>query len=855
MSRSKSIASSTAALELRVALRRLAKRPLATLAVLLSLALSLALASLVLSVADRLLVRPLPWIADFEDLVVLQRVAPEGKHGDGSLSWLDLETIRRQAETSQRGSFPAAGVSGHYATFLGLADANAASAGTRRIEAVVHSDGYGDTLGISPRLGRWPKDEPGGAAEAAIGHRLWLDLGGDPKILGRTIRLQGHGVEVVGVLPEGFVGTDHVHRPQVWIPIATFERLATGIDGQWVAKRDAKTWLTVMARMRGGGWTQEGALTRLHDLLADERPDVWQDYGLAGVPLLHRAFGGSELREAIERHLALLALTLLGALGVAYGNAAVLVTTRAVDRRAGWSLRAALGAERRQLAAASSLEGLLLAVTSMAVAPFFVFLLTPLIRHLQLPGDALIDVTVGARQLAPCLVLGTLGVVLLTLAPGLAAAVARGTRFTAPYSRAAMSFGAAASSKATASRQLFVAAQVALTFVALGAAFQLVRTVHAYRQVDAGISTEASSNVLAVGLDVGAAGHDGADALDAFRQIDHTLRAVSGVESASLAATLPLLRSGPMVNLTLQAEGADPPPDGGPHTALHALVGSGFFSTVGRQTLEGRDFEPGDDEASAPVVIVNRTLADRLWGDRSALGRQVRLVAAEDPYTVVGVVADGRYAGLSGPAEPTLYMAHAQSARSLVATSLATSATVLVRLRGPAGRGASKRLTGDIRAAVAQVDPAVPVVSIQPLRELIEGHFAVERQVSAILVAVAGALLLFSLLGVYGGLTHSFVRQRRPLAVRAALGAGRRHLLAGLAADTGRSLALGLLAGAWLVPPTSALLRGLLFGVSMDSSGSWLAAVAILLTAVALAGLDPARQALSLEVTTLLREE
>ena len=187
----------------------------------------------------------------------------------------------------------------------------------------------------------------------------------------------------------------------------------------------------------------------------------------------------------------------------------------------------------------------------------------------------------------------------------------------------------------------------------------------------------------------------------------------------------------------------------------------------------------------------------------------------------------------------------------MIARSLATSATVLVRLRGKS----SPALLRDVRAAVAAVDPAVPVLWIRPLQDVIEDHYAIERQVASILVAVASALLLFCLLGIYGGLAHSFVHQRGELAVRTALGATRCHLMSRLAAPTGRSLLLGLLAGVWLVAPTSALLDRLLFGVEAGSPTSWLAAAGVLLGAVLLAGVDPVRGVLTLETAAMLRDE
>lgn len=837
------------ALEFRVALRRLAARPLATCAVLLSLTLGLALVSLVLSVSDRLLLRPLPGVEQSADLVVIERTTQDPRGGNTSLSWLDFLALRSAFEQT-----PEVDVAAFYATRLGLASSLDAGTqlGTRRIDAVVHSDGYGDTLGVVPLLGRWPRDQAAGIAEAdddgsgdtgsglevALGHRLWTDLG-RPDALGSLLRLQGHSVLVVGVLPAGFVGTDHSHQPQAWVPISTFEHLATGIDGQFAAKRDDKAWLQVVSRFGSTAVVPDGQLESLRNELARARPEAWKDRGLAAVPLVHRAFGGAERRAALERHLSLLLVALGCAFVVAYANAAGLVAIRTADREGEWQLRAALGAGRSRLVAAASLEGLLLGVGALVAAPACGVLLWPLIRHLRLPDDALVDVAFDPRQIAPVLLLGALGALVLAATPALTLAVRRRMD------------GTGSARSGSLARQLLVAAQVALAFVALGAAIQLVQTVNAYRQVDPGVSADASDGLLAVGLDVGAAGHDGAHALDAFRQIDHRLRAVPGVDGASLAATLPILDSGPMVNLTIEAEGADSPPSGEHHVALHALVGSGYFSTVGRALLEGRDFSPFDDAAASPVLIVNRTLAERLWGERTALGRQIRLVAAQDPYTVVGVVEDGLYAGLRDTAQPTLYMAHAQSGRSMIATSLATSATVLVRLGG----APSSRLLRDVRAAVAAVDPAVPVLWIRPLRQLINDHFAIERQIASILVAVASALLLFCLLGVYGGLAHSFVHQRGELAVRTALGARRRHLMARLAAPTGRSLLLGLLAGVLLVAPTSALLDRLVFGIEAGSPASWLAAAGVLLGAVVLAGVDPVRGVLTLETAAMLREE
>ncbi|MDA8018056.1 MAG: ABC transporter permease [Thermoanaerobaculia bacterium] len=840
----------SAALELRVACRRLAARPLTSLAVFASLTVGLALVCLVLSVADRLLLRPLPVVDAPEDLVIVERTSSDPRGGNTSLSWPDFEALRRSLH-------PGSETAAFYPTQLGLsavspddspdpesAERTPLEVGTTRLRALIHSDGYGETLRVTPTLGRWPRDLPADdqqtapGLEAALGHDLWLELGGRAEILGRTIRLQGRVATVVGVLPPGFVGTSHLHRPRIFVPISTFERLATGIDGQFAAKRDEKAWLQVIARLGAdvGASAGDGLLLRVRDELEAVRPEAWHDRGLAAVPLIERAFGGADRRTALEHHITLLLSALGCAFLVAYANAAGLVAIRASDRDDEWKLRSALGADVKQVRAAASLEGLILGLSALAAAPLCSFLLLPLIRRLRLPQGAQVDVVLDARQLVPMLVLGVLGTFLLAVTPTWT--LAFGKRRARPHS-------------ASSARQLFVAGQVALAFVALGCAFQLVRTVEAYRQVDSGVSSEASDRLLAIGLDVGAAGHDGAAALDSFQQIDQALQRVAGVEGASLAATLPLLDSGPMVDLTIQAQGADPPPSGEHHAAHHALVGSGFFSTIGRPVLEGRDFALSDDASAPPVLIINRSLATRLWSDRSALGRQMSLVMAEEPHTVVGVVEDGRYATLGEESKPTLYMAHAQSSYSMIAASLATSATVLVRSELPA----SPRLMRDVRASVARVDPKVPVLSIRPLRSLLEEHFALEQQIRSILVAVAAALLLFCLVGIYGGLSHSFVRQRGELAVRTALGASRRHLLTRLAGPSCRSSILGVLAGVWLVAPASKLLEGLLFGVGTGSPTSWLAAGGVLLGAILLAGFEPVREAMRLETAALLRDE
>ena len=696
---------------------------------------------------------------------------------------------------------------------------------------------YFRLLGISPALGRFFLAEedhvPGRDPVAVIGNDLWhRRFGGDPRILGRTIRLNATDFTVVGVAPETFHGLPLGGlATDVWIPSAMFRvgyRYCNGLErGCNVVK--------LIGRLAPGRTIPEARaeMGLLFRQLAVADPETSRGTGLFLTP----ARGvDPEYRVDIARPAPLLAALAAVVLAIACANLAGLLLARATARRGEVAIRIALGATRVRLVRQLLTESLLLSLAGGALGLLVAFWASDVIASFyaaDIEGRRAyfvlgLDPTVLAFATAASVATG----ILFGLTPAIESSrpdLARTMRAAAPGARASGS----------RLRDGLVVSQIALSLTLVTGAGLLVRSL---RSVYSGPGFDPGPIVL-LRLRPALVGYSPARALSFQREAVRRVEQVPGVVSASPADMPPLPGWGHDAAVWLPGREPARPSD-----ALRAAtnaVGPRYFETMGIALRGGRDFDDRDHRDTPAVAIVNETLARRIWPGESALGRS--LVIDGEPHLVVGIANDAQYRlALEEPA-PFLYTDFWQKPS---VDSSPVDARLHVRVSGD-----PSRMLERIRREIAALDPDVAVSEDRPLTEWLDYSFAPVRMARAVLVSFGALGLFLGAVGLYGVLAFSVARRSREIAIRIALGADARRVAGSVAR---RALALTLAgAGLGLLGALAAgrLAAGFLYGVPAADPLTILAAIAVLFAAAVAATYFPARRAARVDPMTALRSE
>jgi predicted permease len=819
---------------LRVAARSLLRSPGFAAVAVLTLALGIGANTAIYSVVDGVLLRPPP-LADFDRLVMVwetDRASGTTREPASVPDYLDFR--QRSRRLAELGGFIPAEIS--LTPDEGGGDAE-------RLAALAVSHELLPLLRLPPLRGRHftaDEDRPGGPRVALISEALWARRFARARdVVGRPLRLNDVTFTVVGVLPaaadfgllqvlsaaaygRSFADRGDRTRVDVWVPLA--------YDAT-PESRDTHP-LFVLGRIAPGATVAQARreLSDIAAVLEREYPRMNDARGANVEPLRDVVFGPA--RPALLILLGAVALVLL----VACVNVANLLLARGAARAHEITVRAALGAGPARLARQFLAESAVLTAAGAALGVFLAYLGLDALVALA-PGDVprLDAVRVDVRVLAATAAASALVALVFGVVPMLQVRAARLGSALRATGQASVGGGQ------HRLRSALVVAELALSVVLLASAGLLVRSLWKLRAVDPGFRT---AGVLKAEFQLPQSRYpqrfaDWPRWIEATRFADE-LRAralaLPGVTAVSVAASHPLDAG---YTSSISVVGREAEAGEWPEPAIRRIDAQ-YLAALGVPLAAGRAFAAGDDADGPPVALINAAARRRFFEGREPLGARIRLWGAE--RTVVGVIGDERTLGLEHAAPPAVYLPRGQAPIG--------GGSVLVRTAGDAAS-----LVAPLRRIVRELDPALPLFGVEPLRDTVADSMGSRRFTMLLLVSFAALALVLAVVGVHGVLSYAVAQRRREIGVRVALGADARAVRALVLGQGMRLTALGLGIGLVGGLATSRLLAALLFGVGAADPPTF-GAVALVLGGVALAATWlPARRASRVDPMAALRAE
>ncbi|HKQ06511.1 MAG TPA: ABC transporter permease [Blastocatellia bacterium] len=796
--------------DLRFGTRMLRKQPGFTLVAVLTLALGVGANTVIFSVVNTVLLRPLPyeaadrlvWVWDSNPAIGFPRFPSSGPN------FKDWQ--------QQSASFD------YMAAFSGWSFNLTGHGEPERLQGAMASPDFFPMLGIKPVAGRTflPEEERAGSHRVAlISYSLWQRrFGTDPSIISNSITLNGESYTVVGILP------DRLRLPyeaEIWTPLA-LDVLRPGRGSHFI---------NVIARLQSGA-NIERAQVEMNAIairLQQQYPDSNSGWGTELEPLQERIVGN--VKPVLW--------VLFGAVGfvllIACANVANLQLARAAARQKEVAIRAALGAGRRRLLRQFLTESILLAVIGGGLGLLLAFwgvrgLAALNIRDLPRTEEIAIDGRVLIFTLLASLMTG--------IAFGLASAL-QGSKVDLNASLKEGSRAVSSSLHHKGTLRLMSVSEIALAMVLLVGAGLMIKSLLRLSEVKLGFDPE---NVLTMHVSLPQSGYPERSQQVTFcQELLQRVESLPGVQAAGTVSPLPLT-GGESVDEFFIEGWPSPAPNQGFHTNLH-LCSPDYFRTMSIPLLRGRCFDERDTAGSQAVVIINESFASRFWPDADALGKRISSSGPQGPWSViVGVVGDTRHQRLDAEAGLEMYRPYSQSPIPYVA--------LVVRSESDPSTIASS-----IKSALLGLDGSLPVYGIRPMPQIISRELAPKRFQMILLGSFASLALTLAAVGIYGVVSYSVSQRTHEIGIRMALGAQRRDVLK-LVIGQGMKLAfVGVTVGLMATFALTRLMKSLLFGVSATDAATFTAISFLLMAVALLACCVPALRATRVDQMVALRCE
>ena len=808
--------------DLKYALRMLRKNPAFTAVAILTLAVGIGANSAIFSVVNSVLLRPLPYRQP-DQLVRVYSEFPTMQLQKFWLSPPELLDIQREAKSWES---------------IGAWAPGGQNVGTEseplRVTSAAITRSLIDVLGVQPERGRnftEEEDRNGGPRVAIISHGLWQKgFGAASDIIGKQIQVNAATTTVVGVMPANF-GFPPGSNDQVELLLPfQFDPANPGSRGSH--------FLSVIGRLKPGV-TAEQAKSEMTSLMA-----AWKSEGRSPHLLnperhpvvmlgLHEDVVGAA-RKAVWLLMAAVGFVLL----IACVNVANLLLARAESRHREFAVRLALGAGLKRMVRQFVAEGfvLVLIASILGVALAFAGLrILLLFAPDSVPRTE--EIGVGLPVLGFTIAVAVVAVFLFGLAP--LAQVSE--RNLANWIRGAGQRAIRGGGQTL--RRSLVVTEIALAVILVIGSGLMIRAFWKLQQVNSGFDPK---GVVSFSLNLPSVKYKAPERLQFINALQQKLSTIPGVSNVSLASGLPPLRR---INANdTEIEGYQQTPDSPAQNVDYwNLVGNDYFKTMKIRLIEGRTFEPQDDNPDAmKVVMVNQALAKRFWTG-SPIGRRVNPGFADPKvwFTIVGVVEDTKNAGMDKPAGPELYF-QAQQVNQFIGSNV----SFVVR-----GANESAPLEGSIRGAVRELDPTLPVYNLWSMNEVVSKSMVQPRFLALLLATFSAIALFLAAIGIYGVMAYSVAQRTQEIGVRMALGARTLHVMRLVFGQSLWMLLIGIVIGLVGAFALTRLMRTLLFEITATDPLTYVSVIGLLTFVALLACYIPARRAAKVDPLIALRYE
>lgn len=812
--------------DVRYAWRSLTGNPGFAITAILMLSLGIGANSTIFSWVNSVLLNPLPGSTRTGDLVQVTYLF----RGDvlASVSYPDYQDIAR-------GARQLTGVAGFDDLAVGVViDQDAERAWSQVVTA-----NFFDVLGVPMEAGRGfaAADEAPGAASVVLSHAYWeRRFNADPRVLGRTIRINAHPFTVVGVAAPGFLGSVTGLSYDMWLPVGAHPAVVPG--GSRFEARGSR-WLMLIGRMAPGA-THDQVRAELDATIARMR-ETWASQGrylehqAAVFPLDNAPDGGiAVLRPVLLILTAVAGVVLL----ITCANLAGLLLARASARQREVAIRLSMGAGRWRIMQQLLVEGAVLAALGATGALIALRWTSGLLIGFAPPSELPIylNPTVDATVVWFTAGVAIATVLLFALAPALQSAPADVATTLRDSGAAGRAFGR------HRLRRGLVAAQVALSIALLVGAGLCLRSLNQAARMTPGFQAD---GVVVGWLDLFSAGYTANEGRAYYARVLDRVRALPGVESVSLSRRIPLgFIGGSFTDITVEGHVAT---DNDPQGVGLNYVGPDYAATLQIPLVAGRDLSR-DDVADRPrVALISESMARIYWKDRDPIGGRfifggVRPDQEPQWITVVGVTRDIKQRSLTERSMPHLVVPILQFYAS----------TSVLNVRAA---GSMDALSGTLQQVMRELDPRVPFYNVGRLADHTRAATFQQKLAGDLLVVFGALALALAGIGSYGVLSYLVGLRRREIGIRLAVGATRRDVVRLVAGSGARLIGAGLVAGLVLSIGVGLGLQSLLIGIEPLDPITYAGVIGVLLVVAAVACLAPARRAAALDPMTTLREE